>query len=362
MLFDEFSTSELRASRTPFQVCVPTRLAHFPKGTSIVQCSAGGWSFHALDSKGRVWFWGTMGGDGWAPPGSPFTNPFRAQPNPALLEADFGPGNKVVQLDCGRAHAAARDVKGNVYEWRCWGRVARIQDAERRWSTVKSLSAGWSFTCVLVDPHPSVSQPQQQQQKKLFIHFAPPQTRVSRAASSQPVVASEGYEQPTVTFDLDVDSMALPSLPFEAGEDVAQMATGDHFVLVLSTTGRLFKLEVSAMNDNRPRRQDEETEPEGMMPRERERLTAAFMSGERQWVYLSRFCQASELSKRTELQGKDLSGLSFTHISAHYNRFAVYSASGASADKTIVLIGDKAADEESVPLIKPELQGRGVIK
>lgn len=346
--------AELRHATHHIQVTTPTRLSHFPKGTSIVQCSAGGWSFHALDSKGRVWFWGTLDGTGWAAPGQPFTNPFRTQQTPVLLEADFR--SRIVQLQTGRAHAVARDAAGHAYEWRTWGRVARIRDAERRWDLVKDISAGWSFTCVTVAPE------SKSQQQRLFIHFAPRQSAVSRAASTQPIAISEGYEQPTVTFDLDVDSLLLPQIPFtDFEEDVAQVATGDNFVVVLSTTGRLFKLLVSAMPDRLLGDQDDDTEREGMSPRHRERLTAAFMSGERAWVYLCHFCEASALAKRPELEGKDLSGLTMTHVSAHFNRFAVYSGS-SKPESTIVLIGDGQADQDSVPLIKPELQGQGVIK
>lgn len=354
--------SEAELRRQPSSVRgaldVPTRL-HLPKGTSIFQCSAGGWSFHALDSKGRVWCWGTLDGSGWAAAGQPYTNPFKQQSTPMLLQADFA--RRIAHVDSGRAHAVALDEAGHVYEWRSWGRVARIQSSERVWSSALQVSAGWSFTCVLAAPEAGRAH-----KKRLFVHFEPRATAISRAATAQqPVVASEGYEQPTVTFDLDVDSLQLPPLPFQTDdEDVSKIATGDLFVLVLSTAGRVYKLDIHPIvNPGLMDRRFRDEESEGMPPRLRERLSAAFLSGERRWQYLERFCDGRKLAENPALSSiEGIEQLKMTHISAHFQRFAVYCASARHPEQSVVLIGEGDTDADTDPSILPQLQGRGIIK
>lgn len=360
-----FSPQELARYSEHLEISTPSRLRSFPKGTSIVHCSSGGWSFHALDSKGRVWFWGTLDGSGWAAPGQPLSNPFKTQTTPTLLEAEFD-RHKIVQLESGRSHAAALDSVGHVFEWRCWGRVARVRDAERRWATAKRINAGWDFTLLLVDGDSAALTYHRPQ---IYIFWQARQSEISRAALSQPVISSEGYEHPTVTFDFDVNSLKLPDPPFDQDEKVLQMAAGDKHAFILSSRGRVYMIDISPVPvpvrqavrpqpPQLPQLPQVHEEAEGMRPSERERLSAAFMSGERSWKYLENFCDASRLQQRPELNGLDLSNLHMNHISAHFQNFTVYDTALG-----VVLLGSLVEQSEELrPLIKPELQGRDIIK
>jgi hypothetical protein len=109
----------------------------------------------------------------------------------------------------------------------------------------------------------------------------------------------------------------------------------------------VYKLDVSppqgAEQNNVGEDEEEEEEGAGLTQRDRARLEAAFLGGQRRWLYLERFSQ-----------------LRITHISAHFQHFVAYDPS--SKDGGAVLIGKQTFDEHSSPIVEEELQGKGVIK
>lgn len=99
---------------------LPTRL---PLSATVVGLEAGGYSFHALTSTGKIIAWGTMDGENWARGGALSHvgvcahEPFEL---PATRDGRMG---EVTQLEAGRKHVVARNTRGEVWEYRCFGRV-----------------------------------------------------------------------------------------------------------------------------------------------------------------------------------------------------------------------------------------------
>ena len=329
----------------------PTRL-RLPKGVKIVDIVAGGWSFHFLDATGKIWFQGQMSGDAaWEFEG-PYTHSGRVQRTPRRLPVDLlAP---VVALDCGRSHVLALDKNNQVYEFRSWGRIAQLRDAQSRWGHVLSISCGWSFSALLT---------RRDKRNTVFIHHAPSQNSIISAASSQGF-GSEGHEVEGTLFSLDVPSLQLPQLPepYEK-ETITQIASGDEFLICLSDEARVFKIDVSALPHPAhlppPPTERDPNRVEGMDARSRERLQLAFQSGERAWVYMPFFCDSDRIAGLQGFQVKPRARIS--HVSAHFEHFNVVSI-GEEKEQQVVLMGRRETGPDDEPNVVPGLQGRGVIK
>ncbi|KAI0825634.1 regulator of chromosome condensation 1/beta-lactamase-inhibitor protein II [Irpex lacteus] len=91
---------------------------HLPRGVKIVSLSAGGMSFHALDSQGRVWVWGTLDGTSFLTQAESFADKHKPAVSPTLLELPFS----IRTISCGRLHSAALTTSSQVLNFTSWGR------------------------------------------------------------------------------------------------------------------------------------------------------------------------------------------------------------------------------------------------
>lgn len=184
-------------------------------------------------------------------------------------------------------------------------------------------------------------------------------------------------------------------------------ATGDNFVIALSSTSKVFKIDVTlplpsdppSPNWNPNYIQPDESEvddEEAIIMRQEEESSAleragleiALIRGERAWAYLKRFCDMEEVGKLSAFRQDQEPGMGgedkgkgkedereeteellrppptathIAHISAHFNHFCAYSVS-AKEEESLVLMGSKETDAEGEPQVLKELQGMGVIK
>jgi SCF-associated factor 1 len=329
-------------------VRIHTQGAH----AKIVDIAAGGWSSHALDTNGQVHACGQMDGGRWAPDDTPWSDPFK--PLSGLQRAPVDFPAKIKRLDAGRAHVLALDSNQRVYEWRSFGRVAQIRDAGGRWARADAISAGWDVSAVLIKKRNATAE--------VFIHFSPPDVEIVRAASSTASFGSEGYEPQTVHFEFPVQSILLPPLTEQLqDESIDQIAAGDNFVVALTNHSRVFKIDISPIRQPRGIDTEGPLEGESRSAADRERLSAAFLSGERAWIYLPYFSEIAQIKKHPALVDRQVNATRITHITAHFQSFTAYAVDSVK-EHGLVLFGDAESEEESRPQILPALQGIGVIK
>ncbi|KAH8926209.1 RCC1/BLIP-II [Atractiella rhizophila] len=365
--------------------------------TRIVDMVSGGWSFHALDSDGRVYYWGTMNADHYAGYNGTIANPGMTVAKPTLIQPHLLP-NRITSLDCGRSHALALDDLGNVWQWSSWGRILNIRDKEHEWgwkegkSAVKLISAGWHLSTVLTNAGDA------------YIWWDLEKSKIEDKASEQQSArradGGESADVDAVSFRYEIATIRLPALPAVDGEvneeKITQLAAGDKFVIALSSSARVYKLDVSPPPLPNAANQEEEEEQDtdeisGLSIKERERLSRALISGKRTWKYLPFFSSITHIHQLPAFSpipsdSEDATGkleplprpsdsTRINHISAHYKHFVAYSGTKEGIDLTgeqvefdhdsIVLLGKgefDGKDEEQKPEVIRELQGLGVIK
>jgi SCF-associated factor 1 len=338
---------------TPIRLKIPT---------PIVDLVAGGWSFHALDVTGRIHHWGTLDGSistrDSSRPDTPLSNRYKVVARPQTLAVDLPP---IKSVAAGRAHAVALDVRGrDVFEIWSWGRIARLSlPSEIGSKGVKQISAGWQFSALLSG------------KGEAWIWWKASDPEENRKSDE----AGEGLPgvRAVVWNREQANLLRLPDLPPpKEGEEPGEMVRidcGDNFVVrltyltlvfpcmsprangrtdqvALTSLGRVYKLDVSPPADDDGDYDDEYVEEDdaaGITVRDRARLEAQLLSGQRRWIYLDRFSERR-----------------ITHISAHFQHFVAYDPS--SKEGGAVLIGKQAFDEHSQPIVEEELQGKGVIK
>lgn len=115
------SIHNLRASLVQGGLPIPTRLL-LP--SPVVGLEAGGWSFHALTTSGHVISWGTLDGEGFVRGGA-LSHPGLIIQEPMTLPQSNEIG-EVAQLEVGRKHVLMRTKTGQVWEFRCFGRVYQL--------------------------------------------------------------------------------------------------------------------------------------------------------------------------------------------------------------------------------------------
>ncbi|EPQ27034.1 uncharacterized protein PFL1_05318 [Pseudozyma flocculosa PF-1] len=383
---------------------------------SVVELVAGGWSFHARTSTGKVIFWGTMDGEGYAGPHASLREPSREIDTPTLLDL---PADVVVkQLSCGRSHAVALTDKGDVLEWRAWGTVWKHDGllplaTATSSARVAQLEAGWDFTVVLVETsssddardgshgaartdiylwHSDLSDDRYRQTYFAELEESP----FSRAWPERP----NSDDSPA---RIQSPALKLPALPWpgdQTAEGLTQstsphrtvrIAAGENFVLALTESGLVYKLDVPPRHPSGTDRR----RPDGSLRShaEAQRLALARHlsgdadagdEGQRCWKLLPHFCVPDRLRALSGLQGvvegKSDAQLRISHISAHFRTFVVYTsddpaehqlhpqseaARGSGRQRRrggIVLLGGREADADTVPDVVPQLQDAGVIK
>ncbi|KIL71040.1 hypothetical protein M378DRAFT_155990 [Amanita muscaria Koide BX008] len=320
-------------------VVVPTRL-RIP-GVRIVSLVAGGWSFHALDSDGNIYAWGTLNSESPTLFYEGFSEPGKRADTPKKLKLPV----PFRSISCGRMHCSALDVNNKIWTFVSWGRPFRLtspvfDDPE---FTPVQIECGWMFSCALVKsghvfawfPFSGTMEDRRQRQNEVM-----DKSRNSSVRERDGII-------PCVPWDLDLMPQRLPPLPplpdLEGlPDDVAEKETKlvkiagfDCHIIGLTNKGHVLKFRGL---DN------EETVEDG------------------RWTYLPKFSEAIALREHSIFSDPKASFkapelLRITHVSANYLNFVAYSIGSHS----IVLMGDTNTTEESEPTIVPTLQNKNVI-
>ncbi|KAI9314827.1 regulator of chromosome condensation 1/beta-lactamase-inhibitor protein II [Dichotomocladium elegans] len=153
----ENSGMQLNSCRGPMtcQVHYPCELEML-RSKGITQLVAGGWSFHALDRRGRVWMWGLMR------PRSPFraiwTSCVDSPVVPIPRRVKFPSHVRIHMLSSGRSHVVALDSAGRVWHWSNCRRPQPVPGCR-----ASSVTATWRLSAILLKdgrlwmiPYPSI--------------------------------------------------------------------------------------------------------------------------------------------------------------------------------------------------------------
>lgn len=345
---------------------LPTRLS-LP--SPPVSLTATGFAFSALTTTGQLLIWGTLDGSIYSPRSAPLSHPGR-EVSPRLAPKNVGDAlGEVRQVEGGRKHLVLRNGRGEVWEMRSWGRAGRVVDEEGRWGSasgeggeVVGVDAGWEHSTVLT------------RDGRGFVMYEPGSHAVQQLAEEAGEATSGNNG---VAFEIRTHTVQLPPLPSAparrssaaAQEKLVLLASGQNFVLGLSTTHSVYHLDLSPVPDPvRPALPagalGDHTDSPTVSRASRERLAAAFVSGQRSWTRLDQY---SDLDGDALAPVWDAAGVTrptaearVTHISAHFNSFAVYAVPPTDDPAgSYVLLGSNPSDP---PSILPELQNRGVIK
>lgn len=177
--------------------------------------------------------------------------------------------------------------------------------------------------------------------------------RVATSTSQRPgVLALDGMPR---CYTFRPQALRLPDLP--DGERIVKIAAGDNFVVALTTSGKVYKIDVfppprlppgiAEEDEEEEERNPNDDEDESLESRRFEALVHLCNSGRRVWEYLPNF---SETHEAQEGSAKRL-----TYISASFRTFFAIGPG-------VVLQGHADTTAESSPIIRPELQNRDIIR
>lgn len=364
-------------------------------------------SFHALAIDGTVLHWGTLNGDSFAPfvpansPVHPLAHPGRAAPTPTLLRAEIPPMQRMV---CGRSHVVALDSQGNVWTWANWAEAAQLSaewlglhsESTAR-SIIADIAAGWNLSAVLMTASPGgigrsggAGRSQARHREDVYIwfrQFASPSllSYIGHPTNATPIAGRracftwqpQALCLPPIPIAVSDEGIKTASLSSEQYPTISKISAGDNFVLALTNTGDVYKIDVTppmrrpAAFDDPDAGPDAEGRDDGSPSvRQLADLEDLFLTGRRTWRHLPTFSQYS--SREQELgelrgTGRDATPTGYnsskekqrpaaiTHISSNFQTFFCIGPG-------VVLQGNKDADETTLPLKKPELQNADVIR
>ncbi|KAJ7334174.1 regulator of chromosome condensation 1/beta-lactamase-inhibitor protein II [Mycena albidolilacea] len=337
-LGNKFPKCNLANGGVPF----PTQL-RIP-GARIVSIVSGGMSFHALDSEGNIYVWGTLNGqtgslgsDGFSEPGKPALTPLR-------LELP----TKIKHVSCGRFHASALDFKGQVWNFTSWGRPFTLSSRLLlRDSRPIQVECGWGFSSLLTKSGEVFAWWPQSGSLLERIDAKNASMDEERQFFAKPL--PDGVI-PCATWDLGADPTRLPGLPSlpeltatgeldEAVDEIKiiKIAALDARLVALTNQGHVVFF--SGLGD-------ENTVSTG------------------RWQYLPNFSELDRVRTIPPFTPTDGSpgidppqAMKITHISAHFKKFFAYSTGSSS----VVLMGDTDTTEETNPHIEPALQNKHVV-
>lgn len=352
-----------------------------------VKIVAGGWSFHVLTSQGEVLFWGTLDGDVyWASSGEQdLANPHIGVQSPQVLcRAGLSPIRSVAG---GRKHAIALTEDKEILEWHSWDTAVRH---EPLWQTIRQdermhvaqLEAGWDFTVALLHHFPRSSL----QASRLASEG--PESTLSEVIYWHKEWVSRKEAVNGMQTWLDVRRISLPALPEpslevvtelasasgNAHRTIAQVAAGEDFVIALTLSGLVYKLDVAPVPHVGELDGDlgSTTHPATLLAR-------SLNEGSRRWELMEHFCLPSRIARLSSFtQDQRLAALvtpatRIAHISAQFRTWAAYTnadfshSNAPEADRPfetggIVLLGKGSSIRDTGPIVMTELQGTGVIK
>ncbi|KZP01603.1 RCC1/BLIP-II protein [Calocera viscosa TUFC12733] len=313
------------------------------KGIQIVQLSAGGWSFNALDSTGALWVWGQLNAETFAFNGDPFSHPGRRAVVPHRIT--FPDNVKFRSVSSGRNHVSALDSRTNVWTFRSWGRPYRLVSPNL--SGVEQIACGWNFTAALTSSgEVYVWWPGSGE----FAHVSDDHDAVG-GPQRQPGREREGIIE-SVGWEMSADPLELPglgSLDDPRGQTateklrIVQIACGTDFVVALTNANQVLKIELGGGDAD-----------DGFQV-----LRQSFRTG-RRWEYLPLFSEAKRVAMLPAFQSATTpvpDDMRITHVSAQFNTFVAYSTGSSS----IVLMGTSSTQPDMSPSVVPALQHRSVI-
>lgn len=324
-------------------------------GTRVVELAAGGWSFTALDSKGRIHVWGQLDG-AWGLQRDGFTFSSKQASTPAILNLP----KPIQTLSCGRNFMTALDHDGDVWCFNSWGIPFQYQpnafDHSIPDRKIIQVECGWSFVSALTESGTAYVwnvtygeiKRRYEQMEEALANSPPPDGQPDYR--SAPLV--DGVIQCQVQRLQGCEPLVLPDLPELPVLDPAitqpkliKLGAGDHFVVGLTDAGHVLKLNIGDIN-----------EPDAIST-----LTDSFKKGLRAWEFLPNFCQTSSVKALDEFKSQETirvpDRLKITHISAHFLTFVAYS----TGPDSIVLMGPNDATPETKPSVISTLQNKGVI-
>ncbi|KAJ7180697.1 regulator of chromosome condensation 1/beta-lactamase-inhibitor protein II [Mycena filopes] len=333
----KFPKSNVHGVPFPTQLRIPS--------ARIVNIVSGGMSFHALDSAGSVYVWGTLNGTTSTLTSDGFSEPGKTAPSPLRLELP----SRIKEISCGRFHACALDSRGKIWTFLSWGRPFTLASRHLlRDSRPIQVECGWNFASLLT------------KSGEVFA-FWPRSGTMEEQIDAKNASLDEDSERrflakatdgsiPCVTWELEMDPTRLPPLPAlpnlnSTGDDdaggelkIIKIAAMDAYLVALTSQGHVVLFS-------------------GL-----ENETTFAASG--RWKYLPNFSQLDRVQSMPPFtptddasSGISLEKMKITHISAHFLKFFAYST-GASS---VVLMGDTSTTEDTDPHIDPALQDKSVI-
>ncbi|KAJ7759280.1 regulator of chromosome condensation 1/beta-lactamase-inhibitor protein II [Mycena metata] len=331
----KFPKSNLHGVPFPTQLRIPS--------ARVVNIVSGGMSFHALDSEGSVYVWGTLNGTSSTLTSDGFSEPGKTAPSPLRLELP----SRIREVSCGRLHACALDAKSKIWTFTSWGRPFTLFSRHLlRDSRPVQVECGWDFTSLLTKSGEvfafwprSGTMKQQIEAKNASLDEDSGRRFLAKATDG--VI-------PCVTWELEMEPTRLPPLPAlpkltTTGEDaegeikIIKIAALDAHLIALTNQGHVVLF--SGLENEH-----------------------TFATG--RWKYLPNFSELDRVRSMSPFTPTDESPgivppqtMKITHISAHFYKFFVYST-GASS---VVLMGDTDTTEETDPHIDPALQDKSVI-
>ncbi|KAF8216533.1 regulator of chromosome condensation 1/beta-lactamase-inhibitor protein II [Mycena galopus ATCC 62051] len=338
-LGNKFPKCNLINGGVPF----PTQL-RIP-GARIVSIVAGGMSFHALDSEGNIYVWGTLNGQSGSLGSDGFSEPGKVAPTPLRLELP----TKIKHVSCGRFHAAALDFKGRIWNFTSWGRPFTLfsQHLLPGDSRPIQVECGWGFSSLLT------------KSGEIFIWWPQSGTMLERINAKNTAMDEERQFRakplpdgviPCATWDMEADPTRLPGFPvlpnLTATGDSAEVDEETKIIKIAALDARLVALTNRGHVVLFSGLSNENTFPTG------------------RWQYLPNFSELDRIRTMPPFTPTDESPgidspqtMKITHISAHFKKFFAYSTGSSS----VVLMGDTDTTEETNPKIEPALQNKSVV-
>ncbi|SJX65829.1 related to SAF1-protein involved in proteasome-dependent degradation [Sporisorium reilianum f. sp. reilianum] len=366
-----------------------------PQLGAVVEIVAGGWSFHARTSTGRVWSWGTMDGERYGGLRASMRHPGTERRTPHLMH-DLPP---IQSLSGGRCHAVALTYDNRILEWRAWGTIWELEGfptsitgassssaaAGPSTSNIQQLEAGWSFSAVLTHSG------------QVWLWYSDwSADSFNRAYYRGHPLEEAMYGDPPGNehlprLPITVAPIQLPSMEqqqqqqqqnkqdFGNSDKIVQIAAGEDFVIALTQAGALYRIDLHlpapTAEDHhaieRLRESMDGADQRDIGAKIHQALMTRFVQTRARWERLSAFEDPAPLPGFDTAWLENKRGVRGTvgkisHISAHFRQFVAFytvqqdvGEAQAEEAQTLVLLGTSTSAE---PQLIPELQARGVIK
>ncbi|EPQ56536.1 RCC1/BLIP-II protein [Gloeophyllum trabeum ATCC 11539] len=357
-VWGETSNGRLGLTKSPrysFGGGVPAPAELRIPGVRIVSLTAGGMSFHALDSEGRIHVWGALNGEFMSLRSDGFSVPEKSASKPLRLQLPTA----IRSISCGRLHSAALDANSDVWNFRSWGRpfrlVSPLLDKSIPESTPAQIECGWAFTSVLTQSGDVI----------IWWPFLDDMHRIFGERDEEMNQAGDKRAEETpegsiacVPWDMQLDPFRLPPIPrnlpelLQTGDSdeapkketkLVKIAAGDNMIIGLTNKGHVLHFGG---------------------------LGGPAQLSQGRWEYLPRFSEVQYVREHPTFSPPAFSlgaawpapleppeTMQITHISAHFQTFTAYST-GASS---VVLMGSTRTTPDDAPDMIPALQNKGVI-